>query len=160
MKLNLVSSGGFATCLALCLGLAQLVGAPLALASDLSTTDEKPAAAVHEELFPPKLPNVQVTTPPATPVLTSPEFEAKVAGSATLKWEAVAGADGYHLQVATDPAFKWLVKNDTLVTEAQASVGELKANVHYYWRVAAVKRGNEATYTKSAFATQMFSTYK
>ncbi len=139
----------------------SLMATGLAFAEELSTTDEKmPTEEHHEELFPKPAPNRALAAVPAKPVLTSPEFEAKVEGSTTLKWEGVEGVDGYHLQVATDPAFKWLVKNEMLVKETQASVDSLKANSHYYWRVAAVKRGNMASYSKSAFATQMFSTYK
>lgn len=96
---------------------------------------------------------------PAKPELAGPSYFASIKGDkATLTWKAVAGADEYHVQVATDPNFKWLVANDYSVKGTSFEATALEAGKHYYWRVAAVKTSNWDTFRKSFFAMSMFET--
>ncbi len=96
---------------------------------------------------------------PAKPELVSPAYFTSIADSkASLQWKAVVGADVYHVQVATDSNFKWLVANEQAVTATNFEVSSLEAGKHYFWRVAAVKSNNWQTFRKSYFATSMFAT--
>nr|BFD64464.1 hypothetical protein BdHM001_31450 [Bdellovibrio sp. HM001] len=96
---------------------------------------------------------------PAKPQLESPGYyQAIKADKTTLTWKAVAGADEYHVQVATDANFKWLVANEYSVKGNSFEVTGLEAGKHYFWRVAAVKSNNWSTFRKSFFAMSMFET--
>ncbi|WP_295905479.1 fibronectin type III domain-containing protein [uncultured Bdellovibrio sp.] len=96
---------------------------------------------------------------PAKPELSAPAYFSEVAGDKTaLTWKAVPGADEYHVQVATDPNFKWLVANEYHHKTTSFDVTGLEAGKHYFWRVAAVKSNNWSTFRKSFFATSMFAT--
>ncbi len=53
------------------------------------------------------------------------------------RWNAVAGATKYRFQLATDPAMKKLISNDSLLTTASKKFGTLKDVTTYYWRVQA-----------------------
>jgi hypothetical protein len=72
------------------------------------------------------------------PVLVSP-----VAGatgqpvSIQLRWDPVAGAVHYHLQLASDSLFSVLIKNDTTITDSVRQVNGMSNATWYYWRVAA-----------------------
>jgi methionine-rich copper-binding protein CopC len=73
----------------------------------------------------------------AAPVLAAPEDGATgVSASPRLAWEAVAGAAGYLVQVATDEGFtsKVFVAQ---VTDVQQQLRGLAAGSVYYWRVQA-----------------------
>ena len=110
-------------------------------------------------LFPEKQPNSAVSAVPETVKLTSPKFLSQVlAGSVKLEWSPIAGATNYHVQVATDPNFKWLVSNDQWVKTNSFEASQLEAGKKYYWRVAAVKSQNDAMYTKSLFVSSVFAT--
>lgn len=96
---------------------------------------------------------------PDKPTLSAPKFFAAMAADKVeLTWGAVEGADEYHVQVAKDPNFKWLVKDDNHHKSTSFEITNLEAGKHYYWRVAAVKSGNWDTFRKSYFATSMFET--
>ena len=96
---------------------------------------------------------------PSKPELKAPAYQAKITTeNVNLKWSAVTSADAYHLQIATDPAFKWLVTNQEVLKETSFELTGLKKGTHYFWRVAAVKSDNEPTYTKSWFSTSAFQT--
>ncbi|WP_374075952.1 fibronectin type III domain-containing protein [Bdellovibrio bacteriovorus] len=96
---------------------------------------------------------------PAKPELSSPAYFSEVSGDKTaLTWKAVAGADEYHVQVATDANFKWLVANEYHNKTTSFEATGLEAGKHYFWRVAAVKSTNWSTFRKSFFATSMFAT--
>ena len=61
-------------------------------------------------LYPTKQANLAMAVRPAIVELKSPAFLSTVgAGSVKLEWTASSGSEQYHLQVATDPNFKWLV---------------------------------------------------
>lgn len=87
--------------------------------------------------------------------LTEPKALAKVDATVTLKWTASAGADVYHVQVAKDPRFKWLVVDNANVTGESFQTPSLDAGP-YFWRVAGRKPTNDASYTKGFFTTSSF----
>lgn len=110
-------------------------------------------------LFPPKHADVSKGQSPVKPELVSPAYFSETsANTQALQWKAVEGADQYHLQVATDANFKWLVVNEYELKNPGFEVSGLEAGKHYYWRVAAVKSDNASTHRKSFFATSMFAT--
>jgi hypothetical protein len=109
--------------------------------------------------FPPKQPDLALSKTPAKAELVAPAYFSTITGDSTqLSWKAVEGADVYHVQVATDPNFKWLVTEDFNVKATTFDVTKLEAGKHYFWRVAAVKENNAATHRKAFFATSMFAT--
>lgn len=129
-------------------------------------TPHEDAAAEHEEksktganlhlLAPPAL-NRAKATRPGKVILETPAAFAKVqGGSATLKWTESQGADSYHVQVATDPNFKWLVKNENFYKGTSMDVGGLEAGKQYFWRVAGMKGDNDPEYIKGFFANSSF----
>lgn len=137
----------------------KLILAALVLFS-LSTfaNDEHEATEEHfKPLYPLKVANKDVATKPAQPELLEPKTFSTVSGdSVTLKWKEAAGADSYHVQVATDPNFKWLVGDAPLYRSTSFEVKGLEAGKHYYWRVAGMKSTNDQEFTKGSFARSMF----
>lgn len=96
---------------------------------------------------------------PEKPELAGPANFAKITGDkVTLQWKAVEGAEEYHVQLATDPNFKWLVANEYHVKATSFDASGLEAGKHYYWRVSAVKPNNWSTFRRSYFAGAMFET--
>ena len=88
-------------------------------------------------LFPQKQKDASHSTRPTVVKLTSPKFLAKIAGNSTkLEWTAAEGATAYHVQVATDPNFKWLVANEYWVKgtsfEAERAARLAKARDELY----------------------------
>jgi len=113
----------------------------------------------NNALFPPKQPNKALSAPPAATTLTAPAFMAKVsAPEATLTWKEVEGVTAYHVQVATDPVFKWLKFEDKLYKGTSYQVKDLEPGKHYYWRVAAMKPENMPSYSKAEFVKSVFET--
>lgn len=113
----------------------------------------------NNALFPPKKSNKALSTPPAAVTLTEPAFMAKISGGeVTLKWSAVEGVENYHLQVATDPVYKWLAAEEKLYKDTSFQLKGLEAGKHYYWRVAGVKPTNMASFSKGEFTKSMFET--
>lgn len=116
---------------------------------------------VHRDnsaLFPPKQADATLSTPPAKTELQTPKFMDKVSGDSTeLTWTAVTGADVYHVQVATDPNFKWLKADDHAVKGTSFKVSGLEKGKKYYWRVAGWKTNNMASTNKASFATSLFT---
>lgn len=110
-------------------------------------------------LFPHKQADPGKRDVPAKPELESPAYFAKITGAqTTLKWKEVANAEEYHVQVATDANFKWLVANDYHVKGGTFEATNLEPGKHYFWRVAAVKPSNWSTFRRSFFAMSMFET--
>lgn len=110
-------------------------------------------------LFPPPKADLSLGERPTKPELSSPAFFQKIGDSkVTLEWKAVANAEVYHVQVATDPSFKWLVKEENLYKGTTLEVTGLEGGKHYYWRVSGVKPGNKAGHIQGAFASSMFAT--
>jgi hypothetical protein len=116
-------------------------------------------AAKMNALFPEKEANPAKRAVPAKPELVAPAYFSAIKTDKTnLEWKAVEGADQYHVQVATDPNFKWLVANDQAVKVTNFEVTGLEAGKHYFWRVSAVRSDNWNTFRKSFFAMSMFET--
>ncbi|MFP5519415.1 MAG: fibronectin type III domain-containing protein [Bdellovibrionia bacterium] len=139
----------------------------LVLALTLTLSYESLAAggghdALTEEmnkLFPPHKPELNKRVPPGTVTLVAPKYFEKIsADTVELKWNAVEGADMYHVQVATDANFKWLVNNEYSVTGTSYNVTGLEKGKQYYWRVLSFNSQNEQLFTKSPFKTSMFQT--
>jgi hypothetical protein len=115
--------------------------------------------AKMNSLFPEKQASKSLSQRPAQVQLQSPAFRAKVPGTEVqLSWQSVSGADTYHLQVATDPNFKWLVINDAFVKEPVYNFASAQAGTRYFWRVASWNSKNDSGYTKSNFSTSHFET--
>lgn len=110
-------------------------------------------------LFPPKQADMEAQKIPAKPELSSPAYFTAVKGDTVkLEWKAAQGAQVYHVQVATDANFKWLVAEDQTHKETSFEVTKLEAGKHYFWRVASVRPDNWKTFRKSFFASSMFET--
>ncbi len=111
------------------------------------------------QLFPPKQPIKELSTRPEVPKNLDPAPFAKVGTNVVLKWGTAEGANQYHLQVATDPNFKWLVYNGETETNTSYALSGLESGKFYYWRVWSKKSNNDPTYMKSAsFAKSVFKT--
>ncbi|MES3036344.1 MAG: hypothetical protein V4736_00430 [Bdellovibrionota bacterium] len=124
-----------------------------------SSTPHGESARDNSALFPPKVANKNLSSVAAATTLQSPNFMAHVPASAPvqLKWSAVEGVSNYHLQVSTDPNFKWLVVDETLLKDTQFQVKAVEAGRHYYWRVAGMKPENDAGYLKGPYVKSMFA---
>lgn len=110
-------------------------------------------------LFPQPKADLSRGTPPASPELTAPAFQSKVADTeVALTWNASEGANAYHVQVATDPNFKWLKADEHWVKDTTFQVKDLEKGKHYYWRVAPWRDANKAASNKGSFAVSTFIT--
>lgn len=108
-------------------------------------------------LFPQPQPQPSKRELPAIPVLVNPVFNAQVSeGKVELKWEPVANATEYHLQVATDTEFKWIVLENYHLKSTNYEITALTPGARYYWRVAAVNTKNWNTFKKGFFAKSSF----
>lgn len=113
----------------------------------------------YRNLFPIPQADLAKGTIPAVPNLQEPVFMSSVNPAfVTLKWNAVEGADSYHVQVATDANFKWLVQDAHLHKGVTYELQNLQPGQHYYWRVASFRSGNLAGTSKSTFSKSMFET--
>lgn len=110
-------------------------------------------------LFPQPQKDAAKGTAPASPEIVSPAFGSKVEGaSVALTWKASEGADSYHVQVATDPNFKWLKADEHWVLGTSFEAKDLETGKHYYWRVAPWKNDNVAATNKGSFSVSSFET--
>jgi hypothetical protein len=108
-------------------------------------------------LFPTKQPNPEMSARPATVELKSPAFLTTVnAGDVKLEWTPAAQASEYHVQVSTDPNFKWLVVNEKFVKDTSYTV-KTEAGKRYFWRVAGFNGAKNSMYTKSNFVSSAFN---
>ncbi len=119
-------------------------------------TGHKDLSASMNSLFPEKQPIKELTTTPTIVELSSPKFLSKLSGAAKLEWKAAKGANAYHVQIATDPNFKWLVKDEHFVKTTSFEFANTTANTHYFWRVAAINTNNDSMFTKSIFVSSAF----
>jgi hypothetical protein len=114
-------------------------------------------AAKMNSLFPTKQPNPEKAARPATVETKSPAFLTTVgAGDVKLEWSPATNATAYHLQVATDPNFKWLVVNEKFVKETTYTL-KAESGKRYFWRVAGFNGDNNSMYTKSNFVSSAFN---
>lgn len=126
--------------------------------ANIALASESKSAEMNK-LFPKPQPVAGLAVEPAKTTLQAPAYFAKINGTeVALQWSAVEGADFYHLQLATDPNFKWLVANEYAVKDTSYQAKDLAAGKHYYWRVLSVKDNNAQTHRKSAFTSSMFET--
>lgn len=96
-------------------------------------------------------------TLPGNIEIIEPQALSKISGTTvTLKWKPAKGANVYHLQVATDPRFKWLVTENHNVSGESFEVSNLQQGQQYFWRVAGRAPENDASWTKGFFATSSF----
>jgi hypothetical protein len=108
-------------------------------------------------LFPTKQPNPEKAARPATVETKSPAFLTTVGpGAVKLEWTPATNATAYHLQVASDPNFKWLVVNEKFVRETTYTL-KAEAGKRYFWRVAGFNGDNNSMYTKSNFVSSAFN---
>lgn len=130
-----------------------------ALANDDHAKKGAKAERDNGSLFPQPQAEISKATPPAKPELLQPAFQAVVTGeNVTLTWKEVASANAYHVQVATDPNFKWLKADEHFVKGSSFEVKGLEKGHLYFWRVAGWKNDNMAGTNKSFFATSAFET--
>lgn len=111
----------------------------------------------NNALFPEPTPVKTDAITPLKAQLVEPAFFAKIADSKVkLTWKSVETADAYHVQVAKDPQFKWLLSDENLFNGTSFEVANLEAGKQYFWRVAAIKTTNLPGHRKSLFTSSMF----
>jgi hypothetical protein len=116
-------------------------------------------ASNRSDLFPPAQANLEVGRLPEKVELTQPAFMATITSpNAILKWKPSKGAKNYHLQIATDPNFKWLRVDEHQYQGTEYEVRGLEEETHYYWRVAPTNNEKWAGSTKGYFSKSMFQT--
>lgn len=113
-------------------------------------------AKVLNSLFPQKKADRGMVQVPAKVQITSPAFLATVGAQVTVKWDESFGGAEYHVQIATDPNFKWLLVNEKFHKTASFDFTAPEAGKKYYWRVAGFNRNNSASYTKGPFSSSAF----
>lgn len=123
------------------------------------TTENKESKRLEPgTLFPKPQQDKSKTTPPAKTELVEPAFMAKVtAPKVVLKWNSVEGAENYHIQVATDPNFKWLKLDNHFQKMTTYDLSDLESGKTYYWRVAAIKNSNDSMYIKGQYEKSVFT---
>ncbi|MBY0553089.1 fibronectin type III domain-containing protein [bacterium] len=119
-------------------------------------TGHKDHSAEMNSLFPEKQQNPKLSVRPNVVEITAPKFLSKVTGPTKLEWKEARGANTYHVQVATDPNFKWLVAEDHLVKTNSFAFDKAEAGRKYFWRVAAYNTDNDSSFTKSNFTSSVF----
>ena len=110
------------------------------------------------KVFPAAVNDLENSKIPEAVELIEPAFSATLSQEATLKWKEAKDAENYHVQVATDPNFKWLVADEHLYKGTSFQVKNLEAGLHYYWRVAASNQTKWAGSTHGYFSKSMFET--
>jgi hypothetical protein len=66
----------------------------------------------------------------------------------TLKWNRIAKAASYHLQLSTDSSFSsGLIKDDSTIVDTFRVVSGLTINTKYYWRVNAKDAGGTSAFS-------------
>jgi N-acetylneuraminic acid mutarotase len=87
---------------------------------------------------------------PGTPTLLSPPDGAiNIQLTATLTWNVVTDAAGYHLQVSTTSSFTTNLINDTTLTGTTTSISSLALNTTYYWRVRSKNAGGYSAFSNA-----------
>jgi hypothetical protein len=94
---------------------------------------------------------------PSAPTLTNPPNGATgVSLLPTFEWTAVAQAQNYLLQVATDAGFTNVVYEATVETTSNTPDTELENGTTYYWRVRAANICGDGAYsTTFSFTTEL-----
>lgn len=81
---------------------------------------------------------------PAAPQLDMPTVQTVFPAGTSVQWPAVANADRYLLQLATDPAFEQSVRQYEL-DQPRGELGAALLPGRYYWRVSAESAGGRAS---------------
>lgn len=83
------------------------------------------------------------TTVLSAPLPVSPSNGTMLADTTvTLRWNSVAGAIGYHLQLSTDSTFAGnFLFNDSTITDTTKFIAGLSYSTQYFWRVRAMSSG-------------------
>lgn len=118
--------------------------------------DHSALANRMNSLFPEKQQQTELSKRPSAVELITPKFMSRVTSPAKLEWKESTGADAYHLQIATDPNFKWLVVNEHFVKATSFEFSKAEAGQKYFWRVAAESTKNDAMFMKSNFVSSIF----
>ncbi|MCZ6776089.1 MAG: T9SS type A sorting domain-containing protein [Ignavibacteria bacterium] len=90
-----------------------------------------------------------VAATPSAPTLVSPPDGARdVSTTPVLKWNMVAGAATYRLQVATDSTFVLgIVLDDSSMVDTSRLMSQLEHNTKHFWRVNAKKAGGSGPWS-------------
>lgn len=127
----------------------------------LFTTNYLLAAGSEEKIWKPiyNKPNpiLEKTIYPSKIEKLNPSFFSKInSNTVKLSWSTSAGSKLYHLQIAEDANFKWLVVDKNMFEGTSFEFTNLKSGSHYYWRVAGISPDNKEGYTKGPFSNSMF----
>jgi hypothetical protein len=98
---------------------------------------------------------LSVNLPPSAPVLVSPADGAtNQLVSLSMKWNAVAIATSYYVQLASDTGFAAIIVSDSTLTDTVKATGMLANNTTYYWRVRAKNAVGASSWTvRRSFTT-------
>lgn len=130
----------------------------LVLSSLVSASETEGEASHHDwnKVSPQPVADTIQSKAPSPSKILAPNFLEKVKGTeVTLKWEAIEGTE-YHLQVAKDPLFKWLLVNSPNITQTEYNLKDLTAGQQYFWRVYTQKPKNWAGSTKGPAVKSTF----
>jgi hypothetical protein len=96
-----------------------------------------------------------VPVPPVPPALAAPPDSAvNLSLNTSVRWDTVAGAGAYHLQVSTSASFSANIVDDSTITSPTRLVGPLSLASTYYWRVRAKNDGGFGVFsTARSFKT-------
>src|SRR5687768_13762875 len=83
----------------------------------------------------------QTPTIDQAPVLTSPASGSTGNGSPTFEWQAVEGAAGYRIEIATDPVFTAIVACAETSAATYQEPEPFGDGLLLYWRVSASREG-------------------
>jgi hypothetical protein len=91
---------------------------------------------------------ITVPDPPAMPVLSLPVANAKnVPISTTISWQYAARAARYHLQLAADTAFEFIILQDSTIADTLRTLDSLEYYTTYFWRIRATNVGGMSAWT-------------
>lgn len=104
--------------------------------------------------------HIPILALPSPPNLLSPLNGAvTVSLEGSTYWQSVAGADAYHLQIATDATFTNLVIDKDDISATQYCLCDITLDYYttYYWRVSTIDDGVEGNFSASRqFETEKF----
>ena len=92
---------------------------------------------------------------PYAPLLKYPAQDAAVNQTLPVSfcWTPKGFAEGYHLQVSTNPNFQTLVADASDLTESRYTNVTVAAGTRYYWRVNTSNYGGVSDWTTNSFTT-------
>ncbi len=89
-------------------------------------------------------------TPPAVPSLLSPaDSSSGQPTTLTLSWNAVANADHYWIQVASDSRFATMVYTNYTLIGTSVQISGLAGTTTYYWQVRAVNAAGQSNWSSA-----------